>query len=59
MASGGTDDTLTVTERFTRSGPDSLHYEFTVDDPTHFSQAFSGEFPFTAFPADELPFLFE
>jgi hypothetical protein len=59
MADGGTDDTLTVTERFTRSGPDSLHYEFTIDDPTHFTQAVSGEFPFTAFPADELPFLFE
>ena len=59
MANGQSDDTLTVTERFTRSGPDSLHYEFTVDDPTHFTQSFSGEFPFAAFPAEELPFLFE
>ena len=59
MANGQADDTITVTERFTRNGPDSLHYEFTVDDPTHFTQSFVGEFPFTAFPADELPFLFE
>ena len=59
MANGRSDDLITVTERFTRNGPDSLLYEFTIDDPTHFSQAFSGEFPFTAFPADELPFLFE
>ena len=59
MANGQTDDTITVTERFTRNGPDSLHYEFTVDDPTHFTQSFSGEFPFAAFPAEELPFLFE
>ena len=59
MANGRPDDLITVTERFTRNGPGSLLYEFTVDDPTHFSQAFSGEFPFTAFPADELPFLFE
>ena len=59
MANGRDDDLITVTERFTRNGPDSLLYEFTIDDPTHFAQAFSGEFPFTAFPADELPFLFE
>ena len=36
-----------------------MHYEFTVEDPTHWEQSFTGEFPFTAFPPDELPFLFE
>ncbi len=59
MANGRSDDTITVTERFTRAGPDSLRYEFTIDDPTHWTRSFSGEFPFSAFPADELPFLFE
>ncbi len=59
MANGRDDDTITVTERFTRTGPGTVHYEFTVEDPTHWEQSFSGEFPFTTFPADELPYLFE
>ena len=59
VANGRTDDTITVTERFTRVDADTLNYEFTVDDPTHWTQSFSGEFPFASFPPDELPFLFE
>ena len=59
VANGRTDDTITVTERFTRVDADTVNYEFTVDDPTHWTQAFSGEFPFASFPPDELPFLFE
>ena len=59
MANGRDDDTITVTERFTRTGPGTVHYDFTVEDPTHWEQSFSGEFPFTTFPADELPYLFE
>ena len=59
MANGRDDDTITVTERFTRTGPGTVHYEFTVEDPTHWEQSFTGEFPFTAFPPDELPYLFE
>ena len=59
MANGRDDDTITVTERFTRTGPGTVHYEFTVEDPTHWERSFSGEFPFTTFPADELPYLFE
>ena len=59
IANGRDDDTITVTERFTRVDAGTVHYEFTVDDPTHWMQSFSGEFPFTAFPPDELPFLFE
>ena len=59
VANGRTDDTITVTERFTRVDGDTLNYEFTVDDPTHWTQSFSGEFPFASFPPDELPFLFE
>ena len=59
VANGRTDDTITVTERFTRVDAGTLNYEFTVDDPTHWTQSFSGEFPFASFPPDELPFLFE
>ena len=59
VANGRTDDTITVTERLTRVDADTLNYEFTVDDPTHWTQSFSGEFPFASFPPDELPFLFE
>ena len=59
IANGRDDDTITVTERFTRTGPGTVHYEFTVEDPTHWEQSFTGEFPFTTFPADELPYLFE
>ena len=36
----------TVTERFTRIGKDELLYQFTVDDPTHYTQAWSGEYSF-------------
>ena len=59
IANGRDDDTITVTERFTRVDAGTVRYEFTVDDPTHWTQSFSGEFPFTVFPPDELPFLFE
>lgn len=36
----------TVTERFTRIGKDELLYQFTVDDPGHYTQAWSGEYSF-------------
>jgi hypothetical protein len=36
----------TVTERFTRIGKSELLYQFTVDDPTHYTQAWSGEYSF-------------
>ena len=32
-----------VTERFTRAGPDTLFYQFTVEDPTLFTQVWRGE----------------
>jgi hypothetical protein len=35
-----------VTERFTRIGKDELLYQFTVDDPTHYTGAWSGEYSF-------------
>ena len=53
-ANDRTDDTVTVTERFTRAASGTIAYEFTIDDPTTWTQSFSGEFPFVAVPADEV-----
>ena len=36
----------TVTERFTRIAKDELLYQFTVQDPVHYTQAWSGEYSF-------------
>jgi hypothetical protein len=33
----------TVTERITRTAPDELRYEFTVEDPTYYTQPWKGE----------------
>ena len=41
---GATQD-MHLTERLTRTGPDTIHYEFTVADPATFTQAWSGAFP--------------
>jgi hypothetical protein len=43
----GASPNLKVTERFTRTGPDTIKYRFTMDDPTHFTGPFTGELPFT------------
>ena len=37
---------LTLTERYTRVGQDTLEYEFTVDDPTIWTGAWTGRFNF-------------
>lgn len=37
---------LTVTERFTRVGPDRLHYQFVITDPTIWEQPWGGEYEF-------------
>jgi hypothetical protein len=37
-----------VTERFTRASPDQLNYEFTVEDPTYYSQPWRAEMSFNA-----------
>jgi hypothetical protein len=42
----GSDQNLKVTERFTRTGNKALHYEFTVADPTVWTQPWSGEYEF-------------
>jgi len=45
-ANGRSDDTLRVVERFTRVSDDTINYRFTIDDPSHWTRPFSGEFPF-------------
>jgi len=37
---------LKVIERFTRTGAQTIHYEFTVEDPDTFSTPWRGEIPF-------------
>jgi hypothetical protein len=41
----GSDENLTLIERFTRTGPNTLMYEFTVNDPTAFTRPFTGQIP--------------
>jgi hypothetical protein len=40
-------ENATVTERFTRTGPDEITYEFLVDDPGFYTQPWKGEMVFT------------
>jgi hypothetical protein len=42
----GSSENLKLTERFTRVGPNSLHYNFTVEDPTIWAEPWSGEYEF-------------
>jgi len=42
----GASENLKVTERFTRTGPDTLKYRFTMEDPVTFTAPFTGELPF-------------
>jgi hypothetical protein len=41
----GSDANLHLIERFTRMSPDVIQYEFTVDDPTAFTQPWSARIP--------------
>ena len=43
----GASANLKVTERLTRTGPDTILYRFTMEDPTVFTAPFTGELPFT------------
>ncbi|HEX7284054.1 MAG TPA: hypothetical protein VF239_18495 [Vicinamibacterales bacterium] len=43
----GATENLKVTERFTRTGPDTILYRFTMEDPATFTAPFTGELPFT------------
>ena len=44
------DQKMKVIERFTRTAPDILLYQFTVDDPGMFTKPWSGEIPMRAIP---------
>jgi hypothetical protein len=46
----GSDENLHVIERFTRSGPGTILYRFTIEDPTAFSKPWSAELPLAAAP---------
>src|SRR5207244_2672055 len=39
----GTAETLKVTERYTRVGPDTIDYRYTVDDPAVFTKSWTVE----------------
>jgi len=42
----GSSENLTLTERYTRTGPDTLEYQFTVDDPTVWTRPWTGMYTF-------------
>jgi hypothetical protein len=43
----GSGENLHVIERFTRTNPDTVVYQFTVEDPTTWAAAWSAEVPMT------------
>ena len=43
VVDAGSDQNLHLIERFTRTGPDTILYRFTVDDPTAFTKPWTGE----------------
>ncbi|MBM3809575.1 MAG: hypothetical protein FJW22_15465 [Acidimicrobiia bacterium] len=43
----GASENLKVTERFTRTGPDTILYRFTLEDPAIFTAPITGELPFS------------
>jgi hypothetical protein len=49
----GASENLIVTERFNRVSISEILYRFTVEDPTVFSQSFTGELIFNARPTRE------
>jgi hypothetical protein len=46
----GSDENLHVIERFTRTGPDTILYRFTIDDPTAFTRSWTAELPLRTTP---------
>jgi hypothetical protein len=45
-----TSDALRLVERYTRTGPNEIHYEVTIDDPKTFVKPFKVAFPITQEP---------
>jgi len=43
-------ENLHVIERFTRVGPDTIDYKFTIDDPSVFTRSWTAELPLQAAP---------
>ena len=46
LSRGRLSESAVVTERFTRTGPDTLDYAFTVDDPGTWTRPWSGALPY-------------
>jgi hypothetical protein len=44
----GSSENLHVVERFTRTGPKTLLYQFTMDDPATWTKPWSGEYTWPA-----------
>ena len=42
----GSSDTLTITERYTRTGPDTLEYQFMINDPIVWTRPWTGVFTY-------------
>ena len=42
----GSSEHLTLTERYTRTGPDTLEYRFTLEDPTVWTRPWTGMYTF-------------
>ena len=43
----GARENMRLIERFTRTGPDTVDYRFTVEDPTTFTRAWTASIPMT------------
>ncbi len=53
-ALSGADEHLRVTETFTKTANGDLHYTFEVDNPTIWSQPWSGDYPWRSTPEDKV-----
>jgi hypothetical protein len=49
-----TSDALKVTERFTRTGKDTMNYQATIDDPKTYTRPFTIGFPITQEPGYQI-----
>jgi hypothetical protein len=50
LYNGLTDENYHLTERFTPTDPDTILYQFTVDDPTIYTRPFTGELTMSRIP---------
>ena len=47
----GASENVKVTERLTRVGPNTINYEFLVEDPDTYTESWGGQVPFNRLPA--------